>query len=95
MAQVLDSRAIVGITKDDEFFPTPPIEPEGEWAQPPASMYVFLVEGGILHGQLTSGAYWLSSGSSLIESPPLALAEELEAWERASDEALRNFEAGL
>lgn len=71
-------------------------EPEdSEWGQPPASRYVFTIEGTRLRGEAIEGVYLRSLRSS--ESPPVdpRLAAEFEAWEAASDKALTNFEATL
>jgi hypothetical protein len=75
-----------------------------QWGQPPASHYVFSVEGGVIHGYLISvmptssspasaKSYTLSNLTSgydyfLIESPEPNLGIELEVWDNLSDETL-------
>ncbi len=71
-------------------------EPEdSEWGQPPASRYIFMIEGTRLRGEPIVGVYLRSPRSS--ESPPVdpRLVAELDAWKAARDEALTNFEATL
>jgi len=67
---------------------------DSEWGQPPASQYVFTIEGTRLLGEPIAGIYLPSSPP---EVPPIdsCLMEEFEAWELASDEALTNFEEAL
>ncbi len=66
------------------------------WVQLPASHYAFAQKDGVLYGQLIAGVYHQSpipSESPYRLSPELAA--EFEALERASDEALSDFESGL
>lgn len=60
---------------------------EDPWGQRPAVDYVFKVEDSTLKG--TVAGVYVSSGDRIAASKDLTLSEELEAWDRASDRALR------
>lgn len=66
------------------------------WGQPPASHYAFILKDGVLFGQLVAGVYRQSRASEVSVSALAAeLAAEFAALEKASDEALMNFESSL
>ncbi len=70
-------------------------EPQGtDWGQPSVSHYILRVEGGRLLGEPIAGVYLTSRPFEPASITPW-LAEEFEAWDTASDEALSNFEASL
>ena len=67
--------------------------PNNDWGQPPASQYVFQIDGNRLIGNLIEGTY-----ITLLTQPTLEdsrLSAEFAAWEAASDETLQKLEDSL
>ena len=66
-----------------------------EWGQPPASHHLIQIQGDEgPEGEPQDGSIYVATGP--IEAVKDAQLEaEFAAWERASDEALLGFEAGL
>jgi len=86
--QTLEAPSYVYVTSD-------PDDPTAEsWGQPPASHHVLTTVGDHMSGHLLEGYYISIRKEESIESVP-GLAEEISAWDAASDEALTGFEEGL
>lgn len=69
-----------------------PFESSEYWGQPPVSHYNVEFRENVLHGEFVNVVcipFEIESVSQEILDPKLR--EELEAWEMASDEALKNF----
>lgn len=65
------------------------------WGQPPVSLWAFTVTGNVLHGQLTGGPYVHTIVVPPAAPPEPRLGDELQAWDKLSDEALLGFERQL
>ena len=79
------------VSRSDESFY---VGSEG-WGQPPASHHVIDIQGGQHADEEPQASTIYVATGPAAAVPDAELQAEFAAWDRASDEALLDFEAGL